>query len=78
MLPYLTVSSVVGWMSGTTSAITPELWNLDRTSAARAADMPAEEGHVDCFFWSRGDAVAEAARRSSEIDFMFAMCSNNL
>lgn len=65
-------------MSGTTSAITPELWNLDRTSAARAADIPAEERHVDCFFSSRGDLVAVAARRSSEIDFMFAKCSINM
>lgn len=53
MLPYLTVNSVVGVMSGETSDMTPELWKAAVTSAVRSIDIPAEDGYVACFIFNQ-------------------------
>jgi hypothetical protein len=56
MLPYFTVSSVVGLIEGTTSGITPACWNTERIETARDAEMLEEVGHVSCLSFKRGEA----------------------
>jgi hypothetical protein len=74
MLPYLTLSSVVGVIPGTTSGIMPEDWKAERTSAARAGEMPGVKAHVDCCSLRYGDAYAvEAAKRREREDFIVAI-----
>jgi hypothetical protein len=66
MFPYRTRSSVVGVNSGTESGMMRDNWNFERTSAARAAEMP-DAGHV-CLLASKGDArVGTANRENNEI-----------
>jgi hypothetical protein len=74
MLPYFTLSSVVGMMSGTTSGMMPEDWKAERTSAARAAEMLGVEAHVDWRSLRYGDAFAvEAAKRRERKGFMMTI-----
>jgi hypothetical protein len=56
MLPYFTVSSVVGLIEGTTSGITPACWTTERIETARDAEMLEEVGHVSCLSFKRGEA----------------------
>jgi hypothetical protein len=76
VLPYSTLSSVVGLISGTTSGMTRYLRNALRTSAARAAEMPGVEAHVEWRSLRYGDAYAvEAVKRSESEDFIAPVCS---
>jgi hypothetical protein len=63
MLPYLTVSSVVGVKSGTESGIAFAAANLDRISDARVLERKVV-GHEDWRSCTRGDAYADAIKRS--------------
>lgn len=56
MLPYFTVSAVVGVMEGTTSGMTLDCWNAERIWVARDAAMPEEVGHMGCLLIIIGEA----------------------
>jgi hypothetical protein len=76
MLPYFTLNSVVGVISGTTSGMMPDSRNALRTSAARAAEILGVEAHVEWRSLRYGDAYAvEAVKRSESEDFIAPVCS---
>jgi hypothetical protein len=63
MLPYLTVSSVVGVKGGTRSAKMPAFSKAERISAARVLDRNVV-GQVDWRLSKKGDADTAVAARS--------------